>query len=77
MMLSVSVPFDEIAFFHDVISVVRLSHLAYYIDCVMLHVRHLMFKFLNYTMGKKYNNPLDNWNTDYLSLMKLMLSVTR
>ena len=21
-----------------------------------------MFKFLNYTMGNKYNNPLDTWN---------------
>ena len=28
----------------------------------LCHVRSLTFKFLNYTMGNKYNNPLDTQN---------------
>ena len=45
----------------DVISFhvfIRFSCLLYN----LCHVKSLTFKFLNYTMGYKYNNPLDTRN---------------
>ena len=37
---------------------IRFSYLLY----SLCHIRSLTFKFLNYTMGNKYSNPLDTRN---------------
>ena len=40
-------------------------HVSIWFSCLLYslcHVRSLTFKFLNYIMGHKYNNPLDTQN---------------
>ena len=58
----VKITFDVIAFFRDIMSIPRLTHL----DCYnsLCHGRSLTFKFLNYAMGNKSDTqyPLDTRN---------------